>query len=363
MARTVIHQSLRVRNWQTKFRYEYMRKTRFARWMGDDENKIFQEVMDLSKKRGHFITVNLVMQLPEDTAWVMDDDTLQGNEVEIDAFGDEIQIHQYRQAVSQADYEGAAGPFELLEAGRTLLMQYSRDQLKRDFIGRMGSANVDGFTHFDDCTEDERDAHLTANADRYLFGAARGNQVAGDMSASLLTVDATTDIMSPAGVSLVKRLAQDASPNITPIRVNDDEEWFVLFAQKWAFRDLKNHPTMIQNLQLAEMRGKDNPLWTGGSLMHDGVIIVEIPEIPTLDALDPTALGAAGISVAMNYLCGAQNVAVAWAKFTQAIQDTDDYDNVTGVGVREWKGIQKLHFENDVQHGQVSWVTASVADA
>jgi hypothetical protein len=171
-------------------------------------------------------------------------------------------------------------------------------------------------------------------------------------------VDSTTDVMDPENVSLAKRMARDADPHIRPIKVMEDEEWYVLFANKWAFRDFKNSATYLANLRNAAPRSfKENPLYTDGDLVHDGVIIREIPEIGVI-----TGVGAAGIDVAPNFLCGAQSVAVAWAKMTEAIKDEDDYGNVKGVGVREWRGVQKLFF-NDKQHGMLTFYTSGVADA
>ena len=149
-------------------------------------------------------------------------------------------------------------------------------------------------------TEVQKDAWLVDNADRVLFGAAVGNNSGNDHSASLANIDNTAAKLTTNVISLAKRRAQLASPAIKPIRLNEDEEWYVMFANSLSFRDLSKDPAMVQANREARAREgnsmNSNPLFTGGSLVWDGVIIREIPEIPVL-----AGVGAGGIDVGANF--------------------------------------------------------------
>jgi len=198
-----------------------------------------------------------------------------------------------------------------------------------------------------------------------LFGAAAANRVAGNHAGSLLNVDNAADTLSPGMISLAKRLAQAASPAIRPVTANEDEEWFVLFAQPRAFRDLKNHADMLAANRDAMQRGKDNPMFTGGDLIWDGVIVKEVPEIGFL-----AGAGAGGIDIAPNYLCGAQSLGLAWAQRTRTITQENDYEFRHGVAVQEIRGVEKLRFGTGIadtdaprDHGVFTLFTAGVADA
>ena len=79
--------------------------------------------------------------------------------------------------------------------------------------------------------------------------------------------------MSAALLTLAKRRARLASPHIRPIRVNNDEEWFVVFMPSLPFRDLMNDTTIIQAMQYAWDRGQNNPLFTAGDILYNGLII------------------------------------------------------------------------------------------
>ena len=186
------------------------------------------------------------------------------------------------------------------------------------------------------------------------------------MAASLQAVDALADTLSPGVVSLAKRMARTAHPAIRPLRVRDDEEWFVLFAHSLAFRDLKNSPAMRDANAQAMQRGAGNPLFTDGDLLWDGVIIRELPEFPTI----PGA-GAAGGDVAPCVLCGAQAVGLAYAQRFKTTGNTRDYGFRHGVGIQEIRGIQKLRFgrstgtdaQYPVDQGVVTLFVSAQADA
>jgi hypothetical protein len=119
-------------------------------------------------------------------------------------------------------------------------------------------------------------------------------------------------------------------------------------------------------LQYAWNRGSDNPLFTAGDILWDGIIVKEIPELPVI----PGA-GGAGIDIANNYLCGAQALGVAWAQRMKSTINTRDYGFMHGVGLQEIRGIGKLRFGTDptvdttkpVDNGIVTFQTAATADA
>src|SRR4029077_11337526 len=127
-----------------------------------------------------------------------------------------------------------------------------------------------------------RNTWLTNNADRVLFGIAKSNAVSNVYATALTTIDNTADKLSAAQITLAKRIARTASPKIRPIRVSGDEEWYVLFVPSGPYRDLMNDPVIINALQYAWNRGSENPLFTAGDIIYNGVIIREIPELPTI---------------------------------------------------------------------------------
>jgi hypothetical protein len=122
-------------------------------------------------------------------------------------------------------------------------------------------------------------------------------------------------------------------------------------------RDLRSDSTMQAANRDAMERGKNNPLFTPGDLLWDGVIIREVPEIGVIEDV-----GASTIDVAANFLCGAQAVGLAYAQRSTPIFDEFDYGNLKGTGVKCIRGVEKLMFQSGVQHGVVTVYSAAVAD-
>lgn len=356
MALTTVAENNKVIQWQNKVRREYIRGNRFARYMGADENKIIQVQSTLSAKRGDTVSMPLVTELTG--GGVTGDNTLEGNEEALGNYEDRQTVDQLRHAVARGNMEQQRTLIDLLDEASMMLKLWAQSKLRDDIIARMLCPNLDGVTAYADCSEADKDAWDTANGgSRILYGNAKSNRSAGDHSASLLTVDATDDVLSPAIVSLAKRMARDASSTrIRPVVVEEDEENFVLFCNKWAFRDFKNNSTYQQMLRDAEVRGKGNPLYNDGDLYYDGVILREIVEIPVI-----SGAGNGGIDVAPNFFCGAQDIWIDWAQRTRAISDSRDYGNIRAVGVQEIRGIKKSYF-NTLQFGQLTLYTAGVAD-
>jgi N4-gp56 family major capsid protein len=360
MALTNARSGLTPQQWDDKFFMEYVRENRFKRYMGTDENSIIQLKEDLTKKPGDKVTFAAVNKLTG--AGQTGNSTLEGNEEALDSRSMAVTVAPLRHAVAVTNWDEQKSAIDLRNTAKMALKLWSMEKMKNAVIAAMGSVNG---VAYGSASEAHKDAWLVDNADRVLFGAAKSNNSANDHSASLANIDNTNDKLTPQAISLMKRIAQTASPAIKPIRLNEDEEWFVLFTGSLAFRDLSANATMTQANRDARNRGMENPLFTGGSLIWDGVIIREVPEIGVL-----SGVGASAINVQPAYLCGAQAVGVAWAQRTRTTTDTRDYGFIHGVGVQEMRGIEKLIFgtgagdTDDLKdHGMVTGFFAGVADS
>lgn len=322
--------------WDDLFFAEYVRGNRFKKAMGTDENSIFQIKEDLAKKQGDTLHFALVNQLKN--AGVTGDSTLEGNEESLDSRSQAITVDYLRHAVIVNKRQEQFSAIDLRNAGKALLKSWAQKQLRDSLIQAMGS--VDGVNYGSSSTA-QKNTWCANNVDRVLFGASQSNYSATFLTATA-NIDNTADKVTAAMLSEAKRMAMAASPAITPVIVNEDEEWFVVYLNSRAFRDLRLDTTIIQANQYAMERGKNNPLFTGGDLLWDGMIIKEIPEVGSL--LGYPLIGAGAIAVGANFLCGAQAVGIAWAQRTVSTTDTRDYGFKTGVGVEECRGIQKLRF-------------------
>lgn len=360
MALTTARTGLTPQQWDDQFFTAYVRENRFKRYMGTDENSIIHLKEDLTKKKGDKITFALVNELTGNG--VTGNSTLEGNEEALDSRSHALTVAPLRHAVAITDWDEQKSAIDLRNAGKTMLKMWAMTKMRDGIITALGSING---TAYASASEADKDAWLVDNADRVLFGSAKSNASSNDHSTSLANIDNTNDKLTPEVISLAKRMAQTASPKIRPIRLSEDEEWYVMFCASQSFRDLATNSTMTQANRDARQRGLDNPLFTGGALVWDGVIIREIPEIAVL-----SGVGNGGIDVAPNYLVGAQAIGIGWAQRTKSTTQVADYNFRHGVGISEIRGIEKLLFgsgtgdtDDKKQHGVVTVYTAGVADS
>lgn len=354
-----------VKQWDSDFYREYIRHNRFARYQGTDANAVIQLKEDLTKKPGDALTISLVKALSG--AGVTGNTLLEGAEEALSNYGHQISIGAYRNGVAITEWEEQKTAMALRNEVKPLLKEWAMDLNRDKIIAALASVQATAggsVIAYGSATEANKDAWLDLNTDRIMFGALASNlkQTApaggatNDHSASLAEIDGTDDKLTYSIVSLAKRVAKRASPIIRPIRVNDDEEWYVMFAPSLAFRDLKASLATIN--QNAEVRGKSNPLFTDGDLIYDGVIIREVPEISTL-----ADVGAGGtVDVAPCYLCGAQAVGHVIGKRWASRTEERDYGFVNGVAIEGFFGTEKLFF-NGKQHGVVTVYVAGQPDA
>lgn len=360
MANTSAATGLTVQQWDSQFFMEYIRENRFKSVMGTDENSIIQVREDLSKKPGDSITFALVNKLTN--AAVTGTNTLEGNEEDLASRSFRLYVDKLRNAVRIPEMAEVKSAIDLRKAARAALKDWIMEETRDDIITALGAINGVAYAS---ASEAQKDAWLVDNADRVLFGAAKSNNSANDHSASLANIDDTADKLSPATISLMRRIALTASPKVRPIRVDGDRQYFILYVNSLSMRDLRVDTTMVAANRDAMQRGKDNPLFSSGDLLWEDVVVKEIEDIGVL-----AGVGAAGIQVGPAYLCGAQAVGMAWAKRSTTKTQEFDYGDKYGVAMEEIRGIKKILFgsgsgdTDDLKdNGVVTGFFAAVADA
>jgi N4-gp56 family major capsid protein len=346
MANTAVAAGLTVQQWDDKFFTEYIRANRFKRYMGTDENAIIQMKEDLATKAGKSVTFALVNALSG--AGKKGSATLVGAEEKMNSRSCKVTVDKVRNAVVVPEIDEQYSAISLRDAGKVVLKDWILRLTKQDIINALGMVGGDYqsglytiFAAAGGATTTAQDAWCAANVDRVLFGAAVSNYSA-TFATALGNVDDSGDLITSARLNLMKALAKSASPSIRPVTVKGDEEWYVVFTGTKNFKRLNEDAAILAANKDARVRGMDNPIFTGDSLMYNGMIIREIPEIG-----DCAITGATSADVQPVFLCGAQALGFAVAQRTKTITDDTDYEDKKGVAVQEIRGIEKLRFGTD----------------
>lgn len=363
---TPARQGLTPLSWDSDFFIEYVRRNQFIRYMGTTMGSMIQVREDLTRKPGDTVVFPTVRRLVG--AGVTGNAILEGNEEILNARSLNLVVSAFRHAVAVSDWDEQKSVIDLREAAREALMTWELEKMRNDIISSLEAMTADGSVQvpYSTATAGQRNTWMVNNADRVLFGNSKANAVSGVMATAQALIVAATGKMTAATITLAKRIARTANPRIRPISINDDEEWFVFFMPSLVFRDLMTDPVIVNSLQYAWDRGRDNPLFTAGDIPYNGVIVREVPEMPVI-----AGAGGGGIDIAMSTLCGAQALGVAWAQRMKSTTNTRDYGYMHGVGIQEMRGIGKLRFGVDptvdttkpVDAGIVTVQSSAVADA
>jgi N4-gp56 family major capsid protein len=367
MAQSTISSGNVVTNFQKKVNRQYVREGRFGPYIGKDTESIIQVKQDLKR-----VSIPLVAKLSG--AGVTGSGQLTGNEEALANYAYTLTPTYYRNGVLIDNEENEKSEFELFEEAKPALMGWGME-LKRDqIIQSLGAVEAGGvYYNYGAASAANLDTWVTNNADRILYGVARSNLVVGNHTSSLANIDTTNDKLTPDVISLAKRMAMQSNPLIRPVNVKGDESWFVMFVGSFGFRDLAKHPTMSQANRDALARGKDNPLFTGGDLIWDGVIIHEVPDMDRFidqagnwgsGSADNLAIaGNTASRVGVGFLCGAQAIGFGLGRMPEFTRrKEDDYGHQNGVGLSLKQDIKKT-FYNNKQHGMVTVFHSATVDA
>lgn len=338
MAQTYAVAGLTPQYWDDEFFRDYVRASRYKRYMGADEASIIQLREELTKKRGDTITFALVNELTGNG--VTGNATLKGNEERLNSRSHALTVDVLRHAVAVDDWDIQKSAIDLREAARVQLREWAMKKLRDDITNALGQ--IDGVV-YSSSSAAQRNSWCANNQDRLLFGHTTANYNA--TFASAIGGLSASEQCRPESLSLLKRMAQASSPKIKPVYVKEvDQEWYVAFIGPRCWRDLTEDNQTTNPLTLANRdartRGTDNPLFTGDSLVWDGMILRQIPEIAAIGDLSASG----GARVEPVYLCGAQAVGIAWAQRSKTTTDVDDYEFLHGVGVQEIRRVEKLRF-------------------
>lgn len=349
--------ALRVRQYDDKAFVEMNEKLVLKPYMGTSPEAIIQVKENLMKSKGDQDTFALRLALSGEG--VEGDSALEGNEEELEFADFSVTLNMFKNAVrSKGQLAEKRSAFDLKDEAKDALTTWGAEKIERLLFGAF--ADING-VRYGAASEGQKDAWVAANSDRVLFGAATANYSTGDHSASLLNVDSASDKMSLDIISLAKVIAKEAQPRIRPIKIENGEEWFVMFLDQLCAKDLKTSSGWQQAQRDAQNRGDSNPIFTGALGVVDGVILKESPL-----ALRLAGVGAAGIQVAQNYLCGAQAAVLEYGGMPMRpgskmvmTEELFDYKTKWGVAAMMMLGYGKAVF-NSKQHGMVTVYASAV---
>lgn len=362
---TVSNSNLRPIVWQKALYQDVMDNLYFVKggMMGKGDDNIIQIKDDLTKSQGDTIKYGLTLRLTG--TGVNGDSELEGNEEKITSYSDSVVIDLKRFGVrldGQLDEQRAA--YDLRSDAKDKLSIRLQEFIERQVFMKLGGIGSTALTDTNgvvvgaDCAW-ANTPPVVPNADeiagtgsRYLSSAYDPVNATGNNS-NFSTGGVYN--LTPELISRFRTKAVLANPNIVPLKIKG-KNYYILFVHPCQAYDLKQSENFKMAMREAQVRGDENPLFTGALGIWDGVILHEHEYTPFVNVTTLSgSANFAGSASSLQYggntfraiLCGAQAGAFAKAKFANGWVEKDfDYKDKIGFSTGLLGGIQKVTFNS-----------------
>lgn len=269
----------------------------FTRFMGTGPSSMIQSNEQLGKGKGDRITFGIRMRLSGSGVTGTSGDAVEGHEEDLTLYNFNVTLEEYAHAVKYENrLSPTRAPFDLTEE--------SKDGLK-----------TWGAEKIDDLIFDALQASLT----RTMRPNSRATK-------SVLTA---TDLMDPNTIARVRAGAKTGwartQTPLRPIKV-DGREYYVMLVHPDVMYDMYRNSEFNQALREAEIRGKDNPLFTGAKAIWQNVVIHEHENV----AIGSNAGAGSNVNYADCLFLGAQAGVFAWGDRPKIVSETFDFQRKRG---------------------------------
>jgi N4-gp56 family major capsid protein len=321
-------------------------------FMGDGPAAMIQRIPELRKtKSGARCVLTLVPDIEGDG--VVGDNQLEGNEAELKAADQVIEIDQLRNANR---HEGRMAD----QRSVVVFREQSKNKLAywlSDRIDQMAFLTLSGVTYNFANTGQSRVGSslpqlsfandITApSSNRHFRWSASGGILAADT-----TQIAATD--TPSWEMLVEAKAVAVNNYVKPLRGDGGVAFYNVFMTPNGIAKLKQDTNFLEAWRYAQERGKGNPLFKGtgqggtnSGIMIDGMNILEYRHVfNTSGAASGSKWGAAGAVDGQRVLiCGAQAMGFGDIGLPDWDEKDFDYNNSPGISIAKIFGMKKPVF-------------------
>tara|TARA_R110000787_G_scaffold81091_3_gene176070 strand:- start:1862 stop:2854 length:993 start_codon:yes stop_codon:yes gene_type:complete len=308
---------LNVSRWAKQLAYEVGKEIYFSKFMGETfESMIVSKSMPEGK--GKDMTFGMVGYTG--TA-ITGDSTLETNEQSLTSNEVVVSTDQRRFGVINAgNFDDSKVLYNFrTEALAQLKRQYAEDHDAQIFGAVTKTSGAGAYLRADSAT-------------------AGSEYAATDPKADV----AATDLATVADISKLKKMAMlgtTKSYKMKPIRIDGKDHYVLLIHPEVAF-DLAQTDGWQNAQRYANVRGSDNPIFSGALGMYDGVIVHEHEGITT--AADG---GGASVKYARNLFLGAGAACHAKVDNMTWVEKTFDYGNKLGVAAGQIYGVGLSTFD------------------
>jgi N4-gp56 family major capsid protein len=303
-----------------------------ARFMGDSEQSMIQELTDLKAAKGFKINFGLGMKLSG--AGITGDSTLEGSEEAMADYEEEVAIDQLRWAVRLTGaMDEKQNAYDMRVSAKNRLADWIAERIEKEIMDKLCGKASSTFSN----------TPSAAASGRSVF--AGGQSTTGGITTAMK--------FDCKMIDKAVQTAKLADPMVRPLKINGKEH-YVLILHPYDATNLRQDPVWAQAQRDANVRGEENPIFSGALGMYNGVIVHEHEYVYR------TNDGSGSVYVSRNVFCGQQAAVFAWGKNVSWVEKSFDYENSWGVSCGAIFGVIKPIF-NSVDYGAITMFAYSAA--
>ena len=290
-------------------------------------------------KKGDKVTFGLVPRIdPKTNQGVTSGQTLKGKEVALAQYDYDLELERYRQAVSAGGHmDWARASFDMPKEARNALETWGSEKMDLNCFEALEDSPTEIFYKTSDDFETTPPSKTTS------------------LATAKAALSADDSKITPAFLHLLKTWCRTGGARSggkippRPIMV-DGKRYYVFLTHPDVEFDFGNDSTNMQAQREAEVRGKDNPLFSGATAVWKGMIIHTHEYVTTGEDG-----GGASVPWAYGHVLGAQSLAVAFGERPSIVEETEDYEEDLFYAWRMTMKVGAPEF-NSKRYGSVSTV-------
>lgn len=296
--------------WEEKLYRDTVKASYFSKFMGESSDSLVQVTTKLDKGQGDQVYFGIRMRLS--APGVNENQTLEGNEERLTTYSYSLTLKEYAHAVRDAGpLDRKRAMFSIDDESEMALkdwMQEKIDSLCFDAIVGTSSAPT-----------------------KIFYKTSAGVLATGTENTAKTALTAADGKLTPAMISVLRTWAETggnrAYTPLRPVKV-DGKKYYVLLCHPDALYDLTVDSTFAQARREAEVRGKENPIFSGAFAIWDGVVVHSHENCPIA-----TDGGGASVAWTRAALMGAQALCWGFGAKPKVVDEEFDYGREHGYAI------------------------------
>lgn len=322
------------------------------KFMGAGTNSMIQHITELkTSEKGARAVITLLADLQGDG--VAGDRTLVGNEEGMQTFEQVIRIDQLRHANRhEGKMANQRSIVSFRENSKNVLSYWLGDRIDQMAFQTLagiglqyrpnGALRTGSDLQYLDFAQD-----ITAPSTRRMtrWDATAGVLKHSGTGANTSAAVAATDF--PGWKMFVQLKAYAKDRYIRGVGGDGGDETYHAFLTPQAFAKLKQDPDYMANLRYSQNSGTNAKLFSGGSVLVDGIHLHEFRHVPNTSGIATGKYGAAGTVDGCQILfCGAQALGMADLGSPEWNEEEFDFKNSQAIAIGKIMGFLKPKFGN-----------------